>query len=93
VGDAGTVVGTEETESRKLKFRMRKRKRNFWYKGIRGRAMIKLGLRTRYRKAVADKRGRMAATRAERMAAQKGVPKKDGDAASKKKDTNKTPKV
>lgn len=70
VGDAGTVAGTEKLESRKGKFRLRKKKRAATYGAVKRRSLEKLARRVQYREFVWKKRVQMAAARATVAAAQ-----------------------
>jgi protein phosphatase inhibitor 2 len=49
VGDAGTVPGTEKTESRKARFRVRRRKRMAHFQGLKERKLAKAARREEYR--------------------------------------------
>jgi len=69
VGDAGTVPGTDEPESRSAKFRLRRRKRMVHYKGIKKRKMAKAARRYEHRRLVREKRVSRLAQRAEEAAA------------------------
>ncbi|KAK0638620.1 ribosomal L27 protein-domain-containing protein [Cercophora newfieldiana] len=65
VGDAGVVQGTENTSSRKRKFRNRRRRRNTVYSTIKQNALEKVERRDEYRKFVVAKRLQRAAHEAE----------------------------
>ncbi|KAH6846984.1 ribosomal L27 protein-domain-containing protein [Chaetomium sp. MPI-CAGE-AT-0009] len=69
VGDAGSVPGANEVESRKAKFRLRRRKRMVHFKGIKKRKMAKAARRAEYRTKVREKRASRLAQRAEAAAA------------------------
>jgi protein phosphatase inhibitor 2 len=71
VGDAGSVPGANESESRKAKFRLRRRKRMMHFKGIKKRKVAKAGRRDEYRTKVREKRASRLAQRAEAAAAVK----------------------
>ncbi|KAL2261782.1 hypothetical protein VTK26DRAFT_3362 [Humicola hyalothermophila] len=71
VGDAGTIPGTAKTESRKAKFRLRRRKRMVHLRGIKNRKMAKAARREEYRQKVREKRARRLAERIEAAAAVK----------------------
>lgn len=71
VGDAGSVPGANESESRKAKFRLRRRKRMMHFKGIKKRKVAKAGRRDEYRTKVREKRALRLAQRAEAAAAVK----------------------
>ncbi|KAL2190613.1 hypothetical protein L209DRAFT_746879 [Thermothelomyces heterothallicus CBS 203.75] len=71
VGDTGVVPGTDQPESRKAKFRLRRRKRVVHFKGIKKRKMAKAARRREYRKMVREKRAARMAQRAEAAAAVK----------------------
>ncbi len=49
VGDAGTIPGAKNTESRKAKFRLRRRKRMVHFKKIKDRQVVKATRRKEYR--------------------------------------------
>jgi protein phosphatase inhibitor 2 len=69
VGDAGTLIGTEETgESRKSKFRLRKRKRRVYFKHIKSRREARAARRREHRRRVQAKRERLLLERAEAAA-------------------------
>lgn len=71
VGDAGTIPGTGKTDSRKAKFRLRRRKRMVHFRGIKNRKMAKAARRDEYRQNVREKRARRLAERTEAAAAVK----------------------
>ncbi len=48
VGDAGTIPGAKNTESRKAKFRLRRRKRMVHFRGIKSRQVLKAARRKEY---------------------------------------------
>jgi protein phosphatase inhibitor 2 len=73
VGDAGTIPGTEMTEPRKAKFRLRRRKRMVHFKGIKKRKMAKASRRDEYRGRVREKRAGRMVQRAEAAAAVKAA--------------------
>ncbi|KAK4239531.1 ribosomal L27 protein-domain-containing protein [Achaetomium macrosporum] len=69
VGDVGAVPGAEKTESRKAKFRLRRRKRVVHFKGIKKRKLAKAARREEYRRLVRAKRERSLLERREAAAA------------------------
>ncbi|KAK4230313.1 ribosomal L27 protein-domain-containing protein [Podospora fimiseda] len=72
VGDVGTVPGSEKTDSRRAKFRLRKRKRVCHFNAIKKRKAAKADRRKEYRSRVQAKRQKRVAERkaiAEKMAA------------------------
>lgn len=71
VGDAGVIPGSEKTESRKAKFRLRRRKRMVHFGAIRTRKLAKAGRREEYRERVRAKREQRLAQRVEAAAAVK----------------------
>lgn len=68
VGDVGSLPGTGKTDSRKAKFRLRRRKRMVHFKGIKNRKRAKAARRAEYRKQVHAKREQRLLERAEAMA-------------------------
>lgn len=68
VGDVGSLPGTEKTESRKARFRLRRRKRMVHFRGIKNRKRAKAARRAEYRKHVHAKRELRLLQRAEAMA-------------------------
>ncbi|KAL2196612.1 ribosomal L27 protein-domain-containing protein [Corynascus similis CBS 632.67] len=84
VGDAGIVPGTDQPESRKAKFRLRRRKRVVHFKGITKRRLEKAARRQEYRKMVREKRAARIAQRAEAAAAVKASLNKAANAAADK---------
>ncbi|SPQ24970.1 eea74b05-bc04-43b8-b864-4b429977105f [Thermothielavioides terrestris] len=58
VGDAGVIPGTEKTESRKAKFRLRKRRRVFYYRGLKSRRLAKARRREEHARRVRANRER-----------------------------------
>lgn len=71
VGDVGSVPGSEKTESRRAKFRLRRRKRMVYFRGIRKRMMAKAANRKHYKKIMHEKRKQdaVAAAKASKAAA------------------------
>ncbi|KAL2134710.1 hypothetical protein VTI74DRAFT_11030 [Chaetomium olivicolor] len=93
IGDVGTIPGTEKTESRKAKFRLRRRKRMVHFKGIKKRKMAKAARREEYKRLVRAKREKRLAQRAEATAAFKAAQAKAAAAAAAKKAAAKAAKV
>ncbi|GAB1313770.1 54S ribosomal protein L2 mitochondrial [Madurella fahalii] len=86
VGDVGSLPGTEKTDSRKAKFRLRRRKRMVYFKGIKNRKRAKAARRAEYRKHVHAKREQRLLERAEAMAkARAAKVSKDAAVADKTK--------
>lgn len=81
MNDVGSVAGTEKTDSRRAKFRLRRAKRCAYYGAIRRRGLEKWERRKTYKKNVWDKRVRMAAERAAKAQAERdriaGVERKE----------------
>ena len=73
VGDVGSVPGAEKTESRKAKFRLRRRKRVVYFRGLKKRKLAKVARREEYRRRVREKRARRIQQRAEAAAALKAA--------------------
>ncbi|KAK3309231.1 ribosomal L27 protein-domain-containing protein [Chaetomium strumarium] len=71
VGDAGAIPGAEKTESRKAKFRLRRRKRMVHFKGIKKRKLAKAARREEYKRLVRAKRERRLLERRDAAAAVK----------------------
>ncbi|KAK0741340.1 ribosomal L27 protein-domain-containing protein [Schizothecium vesticola] len=71
MNDVGSVAGTEKTDSRRAKFRLRRAKRCAYYGAIRRRGLEKWERRKTYKKNVWDKRVRMAAERAAKAQAER----------------------
>ncbi|KAK4153639.1 hypothetical protein C8A00DRAFT_43457 [Chaetomidium leptoderma] len=69
VGDAGVIPGTEKVESRKAKFRLRRRKRMVHFQGIKKGKMARADRRDEYRRHVREKRASRLVQRAEAAAA------------------------
>jgi protein phosphatase inhibitor 2 len=78
VGDAGVIPGMEKFESRKAKFRLRRRKRMVHFRGIKNRRLAKTGRREEYKDRVRAKREERKVTAAAAVkaaqAAAKGTP-------------------
>ncbi|KAK3291763.1 ribosomal L27 protein-domain-containing protein [Chaetomium fimeti] len=83
VGDVGSVPGANEAESRKAKFRLRRRKRMVHFQGIKKRKMAKSSRRDEYRVKVREKRASRLAQRAETAAALRASVGKAAAEASK----------
>lgn len=81
MNDVGSVAGTEKTDSRRAKFRLRRAKRCAYYGAIRRRGLEKWERRKTYKKNVWDKRVRVAAERAAKAQAERdriaGVERKE----------------
>jgi protein phosphatase inhibitor 2 len=84
IGDAGTVPGSDKSESRKAKFRLRRRKRMVHFRGIKKRKLAKADRREEYRTLVRAKRATRAAERAAATAAVKESMAKAAAAAKAK---------
>lgn len=85
VGEAGVVPGTDQPESRKAKFRLRKRKRVVHFKGIKKRRMAKAARRREFRRMVRERRVARMAQRAKAAAkASQGKAATSANAAAKK---------
>lgn len=69
MGDAGSVPGTEKTESRKAKLRLRARKRTVYYNALKERKLAKAARREEYRRLVHAKHERRLLERAKAAAA------------------------
>ncbi|KAK1829135.1 ribosomal L27 protein-domain-containing protein [Podospora conica] len=80
MNDAGSVAGTEKTDSRRAKFRMRRTKRRSYYGAIKRRGLEKWERRKAYRKNTVDKRMNMAAERRAKAEADKARAKADKEA-------------
>lgn len=90
VGDAGTIPGTEKIESKKAKFRLRRRKRMAHFRGLKNRKVAKADRRTRHRaRTRANRERRIQEKAAEALAAQKPA----GGAAAVAKAPADKPKV
>ncbi|KAK5655670.1 hypothetical protein OQA88_5603 [Cercophora sp. LCS_1] len=61
VGDPGSIAGTEKTKARKLKFRVRRKGRRYYYAGLQAKSLAKLERRKQYKKFVWEKRIRRTA--------------------------------
>ncbi|KAJ4286878.1 hypothetical protein N0V88_007892 [Collariella sp. IMI 366227] len=83
VGDVGVIPGTEKTDSRKAKFRLRRRKRMVTFRGIKKRKAAKAGRREEYKQFVRAKREKTMAQRAEATAAFKAAQAQAATAAKK----------
>ncbi|KAK4097563.1 hypothetical protein N658DRAFT_433746 [Parathielavia hyrcaniae] len=71
VGDAGVIPGLETKESRKAKFRLRRRKRMVWFRGLKNRKLEKAARRQEYKAQMRVEREQMLAQRKEAAAAVK----------------------
>lgn len=89
VGDAGVIPGSEKTESRKAKFRLRRRKRTVYFRGLKNRKLAKAGRRDEYRTRVREKRERRLVQRREAAAAVKASMGKIAAAAKAEADKGK----
>jgi protein phosphatase inhibitor 2 len=83
VGDAGAIPGAEKTESRKAKFRLRRRKRMVHFKGIKKRKLAKAARREEYKRLVRAKRERRLLERRDAAAAVKKATETATAAAAK----------
>ncbi|KAK4120970.1 hypothetical protein N657DRAFT_578563 [Parathielavia appendiculata] len=71
VGDAGVIPGLEKSESRKAKFRLRRRKRMVWFRGLKNRKIEKAARREEYKARMREEKEQMLAQRKEAAAAVK----------------------
>ncbi|KAL2019142.1 hypothetical protein VTK56DRAFT_10014 [Thermocarpiscus australiensis] len=85
VGDVGAIPGTEKSESRKAKFRLRRRKRMVYFRAMKKRKMAKAARRAEYRRLVGEKRERIMLQKAAAAAAVKAPQAASAAAAAKAK--------
>ncbi|KAL1839549.1 hypothetical protein VTJ49DRAFT_1412 [Mycothermus thermophilus] len=83
VGDAGVVPGTEKSESRKAKFRLRRRKRMVTFMGLKKRALARAARRERFNQRMQEKRAKELEQKLQAAAALKAA--KAAKAAEAKK--------
>ncbi|KAK3905503.1 ribosomal L27 protein-domain-containing protein [Staphylotrichum tortipilum] len=91
VGDAGTVPGTEKIDSKKAKFRLRRRKRMAFFRGIKNRKLDKAERRANEKALARASRERKLKAKAEEAAATQN--KAAGEAATPAKPKADKPKV
>jgi protein phosphatase inhibitor 2 len=86
VGDAGVIPGLEKSESRRAKFRLRRRKRMVYFRGLKNRKIEKAAAREEYKQRMREEREQMLAERAKAAAAVKAsLAKVAAEAAAAKK--------
>ncbi|KAK4678929.1 54S ribosomal protein L2 mitochondrial [Podospora pseudoanserina] len=84
VGDVGTIPGSEKMDSRRAKFRLRRRKRMCSFNAIKKRKAAKAQLREEYKARVrANREKRIAERRAFAAKVKAGAAAKGGDASGK----------
>lgn len=73
VGDAGVIPGTEKTESRRAKFRLRRRKRIVSFRSLKKRKLAKAARRERFNALMQQKKEQEMLKKAEAAAAAKAA--------------------
>ena len=80
VGDAGTIPGAKNTESRKAKFRLRRRKRMVYFRNIKDRQVVRAGRRKEYQTRWFENRVQRNAQRTEAWKAELAAQAKASEA-------------